>query len=175
MFVRIFATAAAFALAALSLLTLGAVPAAASCATDRPLPSAHRFTGVVVATKADGRVATVRTDGGAVVQVRGTPSSNGGVTSVDRTYRVGARYEFHPTNAAPPWQDNACTATRLLSVDETAAVGAKPRPTASTEPPMSAAAVVAVLAVGAVLAGLAVRGLRRRHRSQPTAGGAAAG
>ena len=37
------------------------------------------------------------------------------MSSVDRTYELGATYEFHPTNGEDPYQDNACTATSRLS------------------------------------------------------------
>ena len=60
------------------------------------------------------------TDEGRTVTVNGGPSGTGTgtdtntATSVDRTYRPGVRYEFHPLNAASPYQDNACTATRAI-------------------------------------------------------------
>jgi hypothetical protein len=93
-----------------------AAPAAASCALPAP-SSAVVFTGTVTAVADDGRVATVRTDDGRVVQVVGTPDRSAAATSVDRRFAVGARYEFHPLNDAPPYQDNACTATRQVGAD----------------------------------------------------------
>jgi hypothetical protein len=87
-------------------------PAVASCVPP-PVTSSHAFTGTVVLTVAEGRITYVVTDGGRVVEVRGTPDPSV-VTSVDRTYRVGWRYEFHPLNASSPYEDNACTATHEL-------------------------------------------------------------
>lgn len=107
---------AAAAFVAFAFVPLGLAPAWASCVSGDPPRSAHAFTGVVLATSSGGRVATVQTEAGPTVEVRGTDATGPDqVTSVDRTYRVGGRYEFDPTNAAPPWEDNACTATRLLS------------------------------------------------------------
>jgi hypothetical protein len=91
------------------------VPAVGSCA-ETQIRSPYAFTGVVVSTRSQGRVATVRTDTGATVQVLGTPETNSVATSVDRTYQVGGRYEFHPINSSSPYQDNACTFTHLLSL-----------------------------------------------------------
>lgn len=94
---------------------LGGVPASASCATDNPPRSPAAFRGVVAATTSKGRVATVVTDAGRTVQVVGTPAGTSSAeTSVDRHYEVGGRYEFHPLNRASPYEDNTCTATRLL-------------------------------------------------------------
>ena len=89
----------------------------ASCALQGP-PSPNVFTGTVVATRSNGRIATVRTVDGRTVVVRGTTvDSDTTATSVDRNYRVGGRYEFHPYNAASPFGDDACTQTRLLSIE----------------------------------------------------------
>jgi hypothetical protein len=85
-------------------------PAAASCVFPART-SAFAFVGTVTGTSNGGRVATVRTDAGAVVTVVGTPDLGSGLTSVDRAYVVGTRYEFHPINNESPYQDNACTAT----------------------------------------------------------------
>jgi hypothetical protein len=89
---------------------------AADCVQTPPL-SPHVFNGTVVSIESSGRVASVRTDDGADVRVIGTPSETG-VTTVDRTYKVGARYEFHPLNASSPFQDNACTRTRQIAARE---------------------------------------------------------
>jgi hypothetical protein len=70
----------------------------------------------------NGRVATVRTDDGRTVLVIGTPDPGAQATSVDRTFAVGARYEFHPVNDAPPYQDNACTATHEIARGTTSGV-----------------------------------------------------
>ena len=97
---------------------LGATPAAASCATDAPAPSQAAFVGTVIATSEGGRVAEVVTDEGSTATVRGTQDASGfgsSHSSVDRRYALGGRYEFHPLNAASPYSDNACTATRQIS------------------------------------------------------------
>lgn len=94
------------------------VPASASCATDKPPPSPSAFVGVVTATASRGRVATVRIGSGTTVEVVGTPGrrrDESAATSVDRAYEVAGRYVFHPVNDSSPFEDNACTATRLLS------------------------------------------------------------
>jgi hypothetical protein len=97
---------------AVTLATAGA--AAASCRLP-VVPSSYSFTGTVQAVDRDGRHAYVHTDDGRKVEVIGTPAeSASAVTSVDRHYRAGARYPFHPVNAANPYQDNACTATHEL-------------------------------------------------------------
>jgi hypothetical protein len=105
---------------ALPLLVAGVVlvsgsPASASCLPD-PLPSPYAFIGTVVSTDSGGRIAQVRTDDGRDVEVRGGPGPV--ATSVDRSYRTGVRYEFHPFNGESPYEDNACTATRELSGPE---------------------------------------------------------
>jgi hypothetical protein len=102
-------------LAAGGALILAASPAAASCAAGPSAPSTYAFAGVVVSTSLGGRVAVVRTETGARVIVRGTTATAANqATSVDRTYQVGARYGFEPTNASSPYLDNICTGTRLL-------------------------------------------------------------
>lgn len=96
-------------------LLLAAPAAHASCAGP-PKPSPHAFVGTVIEAEADGRVATVVRDDGARVEVHGSPTPHdGAVTSVDRRFAVGGRYEFHPVNARSPFEDNACTATRQLA------------------------------------------------------------
>jgi hypothetical protein len=90
-------------------------PAAASCVAS-PAASPHRFSGTVIRVEDAGRTATVRTDDGHTVTVHGGYASEPGVvTTVDRTYQIGVRYEFHPLNSASPYQDNACTATHPIA------------------------------------------------------------
>ncbi|MEU8142198.1 hypothetical protein [Nonomuraea sp. NPDC048901] len=97
---------------------LAVAPAAALAdCTGTPPPSPHVFIGVVLSVERDGRVAHVRTDDGQDVQVVGTPSESG-ITTADRTYKTGARYEFHPLNASSPFQDNACTRTRSIAIEQ---------------------------------------------------------
>lgn len=149
-------TAAVVVLAAFSVLfwfSTSQPPAIASCASES-IESPAAFTGVVTSTTSQGRVATVRTETGETVRVNGTPALGSTQTSVDRTYEVGGRYEFHPINSSSPFEDNACTATHLLSMTSIPAT-----PFNDTSPGWVAA--TAVIA-GAVAVGLAV--FRRRSR-----------
>jgi len=136
---------------------VAAVPAAASCAAP-PAVSAHSFTGVVVSVIDQGRTATVRTDAGRTVTVSGRGEASGAITSVDRTYSAGARYEFHPLNAADPYQDNACTATRQL------AAASQPGAPAAGDAGGSAVGWLIAGAVAAVVLAVAWFGVRRRVR-----------
>jgi len=161
--------AAASTIVALSGLMLGAAPAAASCAGP-PSPSPYAFVGVVTETRSDGRLAVVRTEDGRTVEVLGGESRSGVATSVDRTYLVGGRYEFHPYAGTSPYRDNACTATRLLQMVEGAATGATPGRD------VAAAAVPGFVLPGAVAAGLVLAALAttllaraRRARRHPAA------
>jgi hypothetical protein len=137
-------------------------PAAASCALPRAT-SAYTFTGTVLSVELQGRVAHVKTDDGRTVIVRGTDATaHNEVTSVDRTYRAGVRYEFHPVNATDPYQDNACTATREIS-SPTRAAGAAPSasdPGGGSRGSLVGGAVLAVAAATAV--GSVLWLLRRR-------------
>jgi hypothetical protein len=96
-----------------ALIVATGAPASASC-VGSPSPSPYAFNGTVLSTGADGRIAEVIAEDGRKVEVRGTPDASA-VTTVDRTYQVGARYEFHPVNDSSPYEDNACTATRKLA------------------------------------------------------------
>lgn len=147
---------AATALLWVALVVIGAVSgpvqAVASCATSEGLRSQWSFEGVVTAVRSKERIATVRTDDGRTVEVRG--GSSRAVTSVDRTFEAGGRYEFHPINRSSPFEDNACTATRLLSRG--------PVPSSSRAWPVAllAGAAAAVLA-------FAVLSSTRRSRQHP--------
>lgn len=88
--------------------------AQASCAVSDSR-SPHAFTGLVVATHSHDRVATVETDDGQMVEVHGGLDDSESFSSLDRAFERGGRYEFHPTNTANPYQDDECTATRLLA------------------------------------------------------------
>lgn len=133
-----------------------------SCAQPS-LESPDAFTGVVVSTRSRGRVATVQTDAGVKVEVRGTPDIFSAVTSVDRTYEVGGRYEFHPTNSASPYQDNACTATQFLGL--TPGPSSTPSPsTGALNGPAALALVTGGLAVLAVAGATMIRRIGRRTR-----------
>jgi hypothetical protein len=101
-----------------SWLVAAAGNASASCGLPEQRPaSPHVFTGVVVSTSLAGRVAVARTDAGEEVVVRGTTATDDNeMTSADRSYVVGGRYEFHPLNATSAFADNACTQTLLLGM-----------------------------------------------------------
>jgi hypothetical protein len=107
-------TAAAVPVLVAAILELTGTPAAASCVAP-PAQSPYAFTGTVVSTRADDRIAYVVTDDWQVVEVWGT-SDTASFTSVDRTCRVGSRYEFHPLNDSSPYQDNICTATHEVDL-----------------------------------------------------------
>jgi hypothetical protein len=102
----------------------GASPAWASCAAE-PSQSPYSFTGTVVSTTNADRTAVVRTDDGRVVTVRGTDAEGPDAhTSVDRSYRVGVRYEFDPVNGSSPYQDSICSTTHPIDALGTAAPSA---------------------------------------------------
>lgn len=88
--------------------------ASASCA-GTPAPSPYAFVGTVERTESADRLAVVHTEDGGEVEVRGGETRRGISTSNDRTYEIGAKYEFHPVNDTSPFEDGACTATRLLT------------------------------------------------------------
>lgn len=100
-------------------------PAAASCLGPPP-PSPHAFTGTVLTTRLDGRMATVRIASGATVIVRGAAEGKRAFTTVDRHYKAGRSYEFHPVNARSPFRDSACTRTHKIRGGNLA--GDKPEP-----------------------------------------------
>jgi len=152
------------ALGAMAVLAVVAVlgepaPAAASCAFP-VRTSAYAFVGTGTDTSNGGRVATVRTDGGAVVTVVGTPDLGSSATSVDRKYVVGTRYEFHPINSESPYQDNACTATHEVAGG--VAPGG-PGPGGSGGWPWVTVAGVVLVALAVV-----VVGIRRRANRKPS-------
>jgi hypothetical protein len=149
-----------------------AAPASASCLSP-PRTSPAAFTGVVVELTNAGRVATVRTDAGQTVTVAGTDAGDpSAITTVDRSFVLGARYEFHPINDASPYQDNACTATRLIA-DPPAGTspGGHSSPVGGGGTAAAAAGGAAVLAAVAVLLILiAVRARRSASRATPRTG-----
>lgn len=131
-----------------------------------PAVSAHAFTGTVKSTKDDGAVALVRTDDGREVTVRGARWNDNTISSVDRTFVAGTRYEFHPVNDGDPYLDNACTATRQLA-------GGEPGLTPGSAPAstlawwlLSAAGLLAAAALGWLVRRVwPVRPRRARNRS----------
>ena len=154
--------------------------ASASCA-GQPTPSPHAFVGTVERTESAGRLAAVLTEGGREVEVRGGETREGVAASNDRTYDVGSTYEFHPVNAASPFQDNACTATRLLASagelparsvgDQPAGKITVPEPGSGEPAPRGAGTQPIWLGAPFLLAGvLAVmlhRSRTRHHRARP--------
>jgi hypothetical protein len=93
-------------------------PAANASCAGSPAESSHAFVGTVIDTSEEDRIATVITDGGRRVTVLGTDDTSWfseSFSSIDRRYALGARYEFHPTNASTPYRDNVCTATHKLA------------------------------------------------------------
>jgi hypothetical protein len=101
---------------ALAVLAMG--PAANASCAGLPAESSHSFVGTVIDTSEEDRIATVITDGGRRVTVQGTQDTSWfseSLSSIDRRYALGGRYEFHPTNARDPYRDNACTATHKLA------------------------------------------------------------
>lgn len=161
-------------------LVATAAPAAAGC-VGPPQRSPYAFTGTVVETRYRGSEATVRTDSGALVVVRGYVRRDPLLLStVGRRFREGGRYEFHPINARSPFRDNACTATHRIRggspvtdaadpvADEPEVKVAAPvtSPGDDGDSPWAAAATaVAALASAAVIALLLVLLLRRRRLS----------
>ncbi|NBH03466.1 hypothetical protein [Amycolatopsis sp. SID8362] len=137
-------------------LMIADAPASASCVTPPPV-SPVVFTGTVLSTAHDGLVATVRTDDGRTVEVRGNQSESG-FTTVDRTFAAGVHYEFHPVNSVNPFRDNICTATRVLVQVSTTATAAVPASAAAEEASdggllwlVGGAGVIALVVLGAVL------------------------
>jgi hypothetical protein len=148
-----------------------AQPASAPCAST-PLISAYRFNGTVTHVSNRGRTATVRTDDGRTVTVRGSQvESENAASTVDRAYQVGIRYEFHPVNDASPFQDNACTATRPIAATDANTGTAASKGTSTAGLPKntggrSAGSTIAIGLGGVVIlaAGAATWLLRRRAR-----------
>jgi hypothetical protein len=100
-----------------------AAPVQASC-FQTAIASADKFTGTVTATSNKGRTATVRTDDGKTVTVMGSEAAEpNSATTVDRSFAVGTRYEFHPVNDTDPYLDNACTATHAIGAGGVGAGG----------------------------------------------------
>jgi hypothetical protein len=122
------------------LITAFAAPASASCAVQLPLSQSLAaskvvFTGTVVSV-VNERIATVIVDevwkGGPLpdqVEVKGGPGDAQSMSSVDRSFERGDKYLFVPINDTPPFEDNACTATREYSP---ALEEARPLDTSST-------------------------------------------
>jgi hypothetical protein len=129
------------------------------------------FTGTVLSTERDGRVAAVQTEAGHRVEVVGT-ASTGGFTSVDRAFEIGARYEFHPTNSTSPFQDDICTRTHLVSPPTIATNTATTPGTAHTRPAASdtlsgLGTTAAIAGTGAAIALIATLVVRRHRRAGP--------
>ncbi|MEA2446469.1 MAG: hypothetical protein QOK47_106 [Actinomycetota bacterium] len=122
---------------AATFVVAGAGPALAVCAPLPPLKESlgdarAAFVGRVARTTDDDRTATVVVESiwlgprlPQTVEVTGVPETDNDtpslMTSEDRTYETGKRYLFVPENSAPPFHDNACTATTLYT-EEVAAL-----------------------------------------------------
>lgn len=93
-----------------------ASPGATSAASPTPTASTspYAFQGSVVALGNGGLDATVVRKDGVVVQVHGGTGRLGAIGPDDRIFVVGAVYQFEPLNDASPYQDNACTATKVI-------------------------------------------------------------
>lgn len=168
---------AALLLSALAFSTLVTSPAAASCATDSPVPSRNAFLGTVIETEEAGRVAEVVTDDGERVTVLGTEDISwfsNSYSSVDRRYAQGGRYEFHPLNGKTPYSDNACSATHQLSGPRISASpgtqsqqGVLPAwlPVDEQAGPLGYLVFFGPLAAGALVFCALVRGLIHRRRA----------
>jgi len=156
------------------LIAAAGAPASASC-VGSPSPSPYVFNGTVVSTEADGRIAEVIAEDGRKVQVRGTPDASA-ITTVDRTYLVGARYEFHPVNDSSPYEDNVCTATRKLSGPVAADESAQATPLARGDDAQSGVGPLIlgglmVLTSGAIAVFVVAMVRRRRTLPRRLAGG----
>lgn len=156
------------------LIAATGAPASASC-VGSPSPSPYAFNGTVVSTEADGRIAEVIAQDGRKVEVRGTPDASA-ITTVDRTYEVGAQYEFHPVNDSSPYEDNACTATRKLSGPVAADESANATPIARGDDAQSGVGPLILgglmfLASGATAVFVVALVRRRRTLPQRLAGG----
>ena len=150
------------------LVVVFAAPAAYASCAGSPEPSLHAFVGRVIATASHDRMATVQTDDGETVQVVGTPfSAENSISSVDRTYVVGATYEFHPVTGTEPFEDNACTATRQVdAVSDSALNDGRTGANVVVQPETGDNfAVQGICGAAAAVAGGAGLWLRRRWRS----------
>jgi hypothetical protein len=104
--------------AACGVATATASPGATS--TPSPAPSAtlslspYAFQGSVVALGNGGLDATVVRKDGVVVEVQGGTGRLGAIGPDDRIFVVGAVYQFEPLNAASPYKDSLCTATKVI-------------------------------------------------------------
>jgi hypothetical protein len=140
-------------LGTLLLGTTGAPAAQAGQACPTPATSPDAFVGKVVDVRDAGTLAVVTREDGVTVVVLGAPP---GRDTDDRTYQQGATYEFHPRNDASPYDDDACTATRLLRGPEPG------ERTGRTTPEFIFVGVTMVVAV--LAAPRVARRIRRRQR-----------
>jgi len=113
----------ALVLTAVVATLLSADPAEASCGTPPPLSQRLQeatvvFVGRVVTTTDNGRTAHVRVEqvwkGAPLsdrVTVKGGPDDESARSSVDRSFRAGARYLFVPERAGGQFRDTSCSAT----------------------------------------------------------------
>ena len=104
--------------AACGVATATATPGSTSTSTPSPTPSLslsrYAFQGSVVALGNGGLDATVVRKDGVVVEVHGGTGRLGAIGPDDRVFVVGAVYQFEPLNAASPYKDSLCTATKVI-------------------------------------------------------------
>jgi len=165
-----------------AVLALLPVPAAASCAA---LPGAGNpfttapvvFVGTVLSTSDSDRRARVKVESVwrgpdllTYVEVNGSPVSGPfSASSVDRHFQAGIRYIFVPSNGAPPFDDNSCSATQPYTqaiAQQAPADARQPRPGGDPGEPGWWPPVIAALLLltgGALVAALYL--LRRRGRA----------
>ncbi len=92
----------------------GATASASPAPTVTPARSPYAFQGSVVALGNGGLDATVVRKDGVVVEVHGGTGRLGAIGPDDRIFVVGAVYQFEPLNSASPYNDNLCTATKII-------------------------------------------------------------
>lgn len=135
------------------------------------------FVGTVLSSDHDGRLAHVRVDqvwnGPDVpqtVEVRGGPGTllPNEHSDIDRTYAVGRRYLFVPTNASPPFEDDFCTATMPYTSTVARYTPTTARPLAlppDSRRPGAAYALAGLALIGSVALGASVA-IWAVHRTQ---------
>jgi hypothetical protein len=162
-------------LLALFVIAAMASPASASCAPQQPLrdelgDAKVAFVGTVISTTNHDKTALVSVEqiwlGRSLpetVEVQGGPENEQLVTSNDRSFDEGERYLFVPSNAIPPFRDNACTATQPFTPEV-----ARLTPEGAIDPTRPGS-VVWIVVVAALVAAGAWQVRRARRSAQSTA------
>ncbi len=173
----------------------------ASCASPPPLKDVFAevevvFLGTVTATVSLDRIATVQVEEvwkgsplPAVVEVHGGPADENVGTSTDRKFELGVRYLFFPSNGAPPFEDNICSATRPydpslerlrnpVEVDKNSANPEQPQQSEEAQEPVASGSVLPFTggrslamwaAVACAVMGAGAGMLRMTHRKRDPA------